>query len=169
MQFVAFAIAIAIAILCKMQFLCSPKVQGQGQEGCSVAGLEPDAFFFPIGERLILPAVLGGWKSHLRPWIGSGSPSAKSWSRWCLADGACVGAQWGTTFLYEPGNSKATPVAPCPPRPQGRRASWEQLLGFCERSPMPHRCSIPCEWRDGARCCKNRSNKSWDEAGVAAV
>lgn len=73
-------------------FLCSPKVQGQGQERHSGADLEPDAFFFPIGEGLILPAVLRGWKSHLRSWIGSGSPSAKSWNRWCLTDEDCVGA-----------------------------------------------------------------------------
>lgn len=45
-------------------FLCSPKLHGKAQEGRSGAGLEPDAFFFPFGEGLILSAVLGGWKSH---------------------------------------------------------------------------------------------------------
>lgn len=38
-------------------FLCSPKVQGQGQKGNSGAGWELDAFFFPTAEGSIHPAV----------------------------------------------------------------------------------------------------------------
>lgn len=86
---------------------------------------------------MILPAVSGVWKSQLRPWIGSGSPSTKSLNRWCLADGACVGAQCGTTFLCESRNSKTTPVALWPPGPQGRRASWEQLIVSVKGPPCP--------------------------------